>query len=478
MLPRYRGRLHLVFALLGGIVLLAILFALTLTMLGPATPTTRGPLLLTVLVLTFLVSLLSGFLILRWLFRPYRLLVNEAERAPVAIEGESRNEAEFVLQTFQSVVARLQSQQRELELLSARASARADSAEKFSERVIASIPSGLLAFDAEGRATIINAPARALIDASDAAEGEEVRTLLRHVPELAEMIERCLTSGEVYRREEVSLKNSDGRARRLGATVAPIEPREGGRARGALCLITDITEVTELREQVALKKNLESLGEMSAGLSHEFKNALATLHGYAQLLQNLDLDERGRAAATGLLTEVRSLSAMVTSFLNFARPQPLQLEDVSLRELVTECSEELRALYQEKRAQLSTEGEFPNVRADERMLRQVLLNLLRNAAESFDEQETRRVTVRGSIERDAYGKNWAQVEIKDTGPGIPAENLQRIFIPFFTTKAKGHGVGLALAHRVITDHGGTLSAADSHEGGASFTFKLPVATDQ
>src|SRR5207245_6010760 len=101
-------------------------------------------------------------------------------------------------------------------------------------------------------------------------------------------------------------------SKRLGATVAPIDPSATG-SRGALCLLTDITEVTRLREQVALKRNLESLGEMSAGLAHEFKNAMAALHGYAQLLQSIDHDERGQAAAAGLLQEVRSLSEMSTA---------------------------------------------------------------------------------------------------------------------------------------------------------------------
>src|SRR3989454_12669720 len=108
----------------------------------------------------------------------------------------------------------------------------------------------------------------------------------------------------------------------------------------------------QLREPVALKRNLESLGEMSAGLAHEFKNAIATLHGYAQLLQNLELDERGRSAASSLLNEVRNLSEMVTAFLNFARPQPLQLEEISLTELIDDCALELKPLYDELRVEL------------------------------------------------------------------------------------------------------------------------------
>ncbi len=219
--------------------------------------------------------------------------------------------------------------------------------------------------------------------------------------------------------------------RRLGATIAPIElPQERG-PRGALCLLTDITEVTELREQVALKNNLESLGEMSAGLAHEFKNAIATLQGYAQLLQSLELNDKAQVAAGSLLNEVRNLSSMVTAFLNFARPQPLQLEDVSVAELIRDCAEELQM-------ELEVDADDSIViRADERMLRLALLNLIRNAVEAAPGG---RVFVRA---------RESTIEVRDTGKGIPTADLQKIFIPFFTTKAKGHGIGLALTHRVI-----------------------------
>jgi PAS domain S-box-containing protein len=474
---RYGSRTRLVLALLGGVFLLATLFVVAFVAFAPASPAGQRPVLLAVFTGTLIISLLSIVLLMRWLLRPYRQLVGEAERAPVAMRpGTARNEAEFVLETFQSVVAQLQAQQRELESLSLRASARAASAEKFSERIVASVPSGLVAFDARGHATVVNIPARTLIEADGAeTEGQHVKSLLRNAPALAEMVEHCLRTGELYRREEVAVTVTNGRTRRLGATVAPIEMETEHGARGALCLITDITEVTQLREQVALKRNLESLGEMSAGLAHEFKNSLATLHGYAQLFQNLEMNEGGRAAASALLHEVRNLSEMVTAFLNFARPQPLELVEVCLRELVAECSLELRAFYEERRISLDIEGDFPDIRADERMLRQALLNLLRNAAEAIDEESAeQRVRLRGSRERDTDKQEWAQIEITDTGEGIPESDLHRIFIPFFTTKSKGHGIGLALAHRVITEHGGILTASNASEGGAVFTIRLPL----
>jgi signal transduction histidine kinase len=294
------------------------------------------------------------------------------------------------------------------------------------------------------------------------------------------MVNKCIQSGKVYRREVIDVVTPGGVKRQLGGTIAPIELAPELGARGALCLLTDITEVMQLREQVALKQNLESLGEMSAGHAHEFKNAIATLHGYAQLLQNLKLDEAGQTATSSLLNEVRNLSEMVTAFLNFARPQPLELDNVSLIDLLQDCAADLRSLFDERHVELRLDKSAVEqdivVRADERMLRQTLLNLLRNAVEAIsDKALERRVAVVTSVQRDDTGE-WAVVEISDSGEGIPAADLERIFIPFFTTKASGHGVGLALAHRVVTQHGGRLTATNSAtQDGATFRMQLPLS---
>src|ERR1041385_8205699 len=165
------------------------------------------------------------------------------------------------------------------------------------------------------------------------------------------MVQACLSTGKIFRREEIDGSNGSGSVTKLGATVAPIDPSETG-SRGALCLITDITEVTRLREQVALKRNLESLGEMSAGLAHEFKNAMAALHGYAQFLQTVDHDEQAKSAAQALLQEVRNLSEMTTAFLNFPRRQTLQLEEISVDELIDECARELKPLFESRHVKL------------------------------------------------------------------------------------------------------------------------------
>ncbi|HEV7396278.1 MAG TPA: ATP-binding protein [Pyrinomonadaceae bacterium] len=460
-------------------IVVAAMFAVSLYALAPAAPAVRGPILLSAFIVILIASLLCILFFLRWMLRPYRQLVGEAERAPGVHPHKSQDEAQFVLETFQSIVAQLQSQQKELERLTAQASERAASAERFSDRIVASVPSGLIAFDANGRALVINSPGRAILEVDGEVAGQPSNELLKNLPQLAELVETCLRTGTVFRREEIQPTANAHKRRRLGATVAPIDLVS---ERGAICLLTDITEVTELREQVALKRNLESLGEMSAGLAHEFKNAIATLHGYAQLMQNLNLDEPGNQATNSLLKEVRNLSILVNAFLNFARPQPLDLEEVSLTELLTDCAKELESVYDSLQIKLDLSTSLNGddkpimIQADERMLRQAVINLLRNAAEAIpEEQAERRVTVTSSRRQDGSNHEFAQVEISDTGVGIPNSDLQRIFIPFFTTKASGHGIGLALTHRVITEHGGSLNASNSPDGGAVFTLQLPLS---
>jgi PAS domain S-box-containing protein len=472
---RNKTRIQLAVMLLAIVFFVANLFVVATLMRSPLMSTSKGPALLSLLLLTLVLSLLSLGLLLRWMLRPVRQLVVEAEKAPLASRPvSSGSEAEFVLETFQSVVAELQAQRLELERLSAHASARAASAERFNERIIASVPSGLIAFDASGIATVVNRPAAGLISSNGDDTGKSFRELLNGAPDLAQVVERCLVSGEIFRREEIHAVTFDGRQITIGATVAPIDTDGTNSSRGVLCMLTDITEVTRLREQVVLKRNLESLGEMSAGLAHEFKNALATLQGYAQLLQNMDLDAQGRSASSAMLDEVRNLTAMVSSFLNFARPQPLQLVSVSLSALIQECTEDLQTLAVDETVSLEVTGEFPIIRADDRLLRQAFMNVIRNGIEAIAPDAKRReVRVNGTIEAPANGTSKVLVEILDSGQGIPPAHLQRIFLPFFTTKAKGHGIGLALSHRVITEHGGSLRASNAKDGGALFSISLP-----
>ena len=386
----------------------------------------------------------------------------------------SANEIEFVSETLGAVVAELQLKQRELNQLHAQLGERAASAEAFSQYVISSLPSGLVAFDLNGLIRIINQPALEIFDFSAEAPplGKSYLDVFASQTELREIILDSLAKNKFKTDSEMDYQTQNGKLKRLDLTVAPLAVNS--KIAGVLCLISDITEIKRLREQLALQQNLESLGLMSAGLAHEFKNSLAALHTYAQYLNRLQLSEAGHQAATGLAGELKILSEMVTSFLNFSRLQPLNLNVLSLEELFKDCLKELRLQPHNQPVKIIREGSLATSSGDSILLRQVISNLLRNAFQAALDNSAKPPSIKltGSLETDGGGVQWIKVEVTDSGRGISETDLPFVFVPFFTTKNQGHGIGLALSHRIITQHGGTLTAANSAEGGAVFTLRL------
>jgi signal transduction histidine kinase len=243
-------------------------------------------------------------------------------------------------------------------------------------------------------------------------------------------------------------------------------------------LITDITEVTELREQMKLQESLANLGEMAAGLAHEFKNSLATIHGYIQLLEFKGevstVQARQNQAMEAMLGEVRLLAQLVTDFLNFARPQQPILTPVEMRTVVDDCIAELQPQLGKDGIEFRIDGQFPNLLGDESMLKRALSNLLRNAAEAIEPGSADRlIEVAGSVD-GGIGRRYCHMRIRDSGAGIPAPNLHKIFIPFFTTKSRGYGIGLALVQKIFVAHGGDVVVERSDCSGTVFHCRLPL----
>src|SRR5689334_2892169 len=306
-----------------------------------------------IIALAFVLTLMV--LLVRWLLRPYRRMIEAARGSPVHASS-AMSESEFVVETFQALVEQLQAKERELAQLHALERRRAERSERLSERLIANIPSGLVTVASSGAVTAVNAHALKILGARINtaqlyepgtvmfATGEDYRSFLRLSPRLVEMIGQCLDTGHTFRREEVALTLEDGRTRHLGLSISPITDAAQA-VEGALCLLTDITEVLALRERIRMQENLANLGEMAAGLAHEFKNSLATIHGYVQLLElqlNAAPADEQRVTLDAMLNEVRLLARLVTDFLNFARPQQLTLAPVALEGLIGHCVAEAR----------------------------------------------------------------------------------------------------------------------------------------
>ena len=174
------------------------------------------------------------------------------------------------------------------------------------------------------------------------------------------------------------------------------------------------------------------------------------------------------------MNEVRLLSKLVTDFLNFARPQDLHLVTVNLRSIVDACVDEVRPHLISNDIELKVEGDFPQLAVDESLLRRAFINLLRNAIEAIDPQSLRKtIVINGGIDTGPDSR-YAHVRVTDTGTGISVEDLHRIFIPFFTTKSRGYGIGLALVQKILVAHGGDVAVERSGVGGTVFHCRLPL----
>lgn len=393
-------------------------------------------------------------------------------------DGPAR-EADFVVETFQSVIGELQHKGKQLELRSQLDRERADRSERFAERLIAQMPTGLVVIDRTGCITAANPSARELFAGLPSGRTESVRQIavFETAPGLSPLIADCLASGQSFQRREIELRTrtADGATRCLGVSVSPIGPA-GGPVEAALALMTDLTEVVALRDRVRVQETLASLGEMAAGLTHELKNSLATIQGYAQLLAGIDA--RATEPSDALMTEVRMLSQMVTDFLNFAKPQDLALAPVRLVDVVESVVDRLGDRLATDEIVTTVNDETGNppafVRADEMLLSRAILNLVQNAIEAIEGIDgPRRIDL--SMRRS--DPNEMLLEIRDNGPGIPLEDLARIFIPFFTTRSRGYGIGLALTQKIILAHGGRITVENGNPG-AVFRCHLPAtATD-
>lgn len=226
------------------------------------------------------------------------------------------------------------------------------------------------------------------------------------------------------------------------------------------------------RNELERSARLSALGRLVAGVAHEVRNPLASLHATAEMfLDDYDEGHRKRRMVELNFEEVKRLEGVVERFLSFARPGP----PVRAREEVAELLERVKALSTStaKERGIAIDVQSPadeHVVVDGDQILQVLLNLVLNAVDASPDKAT--VVVRGRCEGDT-----CVVEVEDRGPGVPRELQERIFDPFFTTRASGTGLGLSLANQIAEAHGGSIVYESREGGGARFCLRLPCEPD-
>jgi len=382
------------------------------------------------------------------------------------------NPSAFMAASMQGVIQRLREQEKELERLHRIEKDRAEQTERLSEEVTRNMPAGLLVVNSTGIISSANPAAEQVLGIRGLAF-RRYSEALDEGSELTALVAECLKNGKIFRREEVKHSSPGGEGKRLGVTISPIRRGEG-KINGAICLLTDLTELAALQQQVQLKENLAALGELSAGIAHEFKNALATISGYAQLIRSESQAGEAHDYAENILEQTRNITHVVTEFLKYARPLDISTEAVPLQPIIERVVSEIGEAMPKIR--IRCEGLFGSVAGDEGLLRQAFLNLARNAAEaSAGAANGGRVLLRGEgVRQNENG--FQRVTIFDNGAGIPADVREKLFRPFFTTKANGTGLGLAVVQKIIVQHGGQVRARNRSEGGAAFIVTLPMST--
>jgi len=403
-------------------------------------------------------------------------------------KADTDNPSAFMTASMHGVIEKLRAQEKELARLHLLAQERAQESERLTEEVTRNMPTGLLLVNATGAISSTNPAAEEALGARP-MRYRSYKEILGPDSDLARMLSACLSEGETFHRSEVEHMTSEGEVRRLGVTISPIYRSKGlaktggpvartatgssgAKVSGALCLMSDLTELAALQKQIRWKENLAALGEMSAGIAHEFKNALATISGYAQMIHSEAKPGDIRESSERILDQTRALTHVVTEFLRFAKPLEICYETVAMQPLVERVAEELHEATPQ--CEVECEGAFVELPGDEALLRQALVNLTRNAAEAARAGGgVPRVKISGSME-DLGGKRWQRICVSDNGPGIPERDLPKIFLPFYTTKSEGTGLGLAVVQKVALQHGGSIEARNRPDAGADFILWLPL----
>ncbi len=236
-------------------------------------------------------------------------------------------------------------------------------------------------------------------------------------------------------------------------------------------IIRDLTETKALQEQVLKSERLAALGQLVAEVSHEIKNPLVMIGGYARQLLRSAPDPKGQAKLQIIVDEVRRLEALVGELRDLYQPKALHLETIDMGVLLKDVRELIQV--EARKRQIELVLDIPPgpvlVEGDRDKLKQVILNLSRNGMEAMDQGG--KLTVRAQCLEDRV-----EVTVSDEGPGIPDPELDKIFVPFYTTKKQGTGLGLSVSKRIIEEHRGcSFSLASGRDKGAVAKITMPTS---
>jgi signal transduction histidine kinase len=357
--------------------------------------------------------------------------------------------------------------------------------DRFFRHLVFNLRTGVLAITRDGRIAAMNDMAYRVLALPAGVDfiGRPFTEVLSDVPEVLRVLQQAFDGNDLPNRAEMRLRKT-GRA--MGYTLSHIHD-DNGRMVGATLFFKDLTKVEQMEERERLRDRLAALGEMAAAIAHEVKNPLASIEVMAGVLKRQMTDrEEALETLNDIIKEAKMANSIVVEVLEFVRPIQLQVERSPLDEVLKDSITLAEGKMRRGAVSIDTviEADVPEMLADPHQLRQLFSNLLANAFEALGGEG--HVDLRAWLlpgEDEPVGAADPQppqvvVEVRDSGPGITADNMERIFSPFFSTKPQGTGLGLAIVRKVVDAHDGHIDAVSAPGRGATFRVTLPVVPSE
>jgi two-component system nitrogen regulation sensor histidine kinase GlnL len=351
----------------------------------------------------------------------------------------------------------------------------------FYRDLVWNLQNGVLAVTDDGRIAVMNAVAYRIFGLQPRTSdiGRHYSEVLRELPDVARIVSGAFELSALPNRAELRLRRT---GKVIGYTLSQIRD-EHGEVTGATLFFKDLTRVEQLEERERLRDRLAALGEMAAAIAHEVKNPLAGIEVMAGLLKRkLSDNEDAQTTLKDIIKEAKMANAIVLEVLDFVRPIRLQVERIALSDVVRDAvlTAESNAPRGGIKLTIDVPETLPRIEGDTHQLRQLFANLLANAFEALGGEGSVRISATERApdeavgEADVNGGPMVEVEVVDDGPGVPADLIDRIFSPFFTTKPQGTGLGLAIVRKIVNAHDGRIDVSMLSPRGTRFVVTLPV----
>jgi two-component system nitrogen regulation sensor histidine kinase GlnL len=353
------------------------------------------------------------------------------------------------------------------------------------QALVAGLPDAVVGVGGDLRVVLWNPAAEALLGRSSRRVlGREIKDVLPPETSLVRHLADTLATGESRSESEATVEGADGRPVHVSVLTAPLAGR-GGAVEAAVAVVRDVSRLRQLEDEVRRGETLAAVGRMAVGLAHEIRNPLSAIQGAVQLMKREWGEDPRLAEYAGVLqAEVGRVNRIIEMLLDLGRPVTLRPVPLNLHQLL----ERVALLSTEMAAERGVaivrryDPSLPPILADEDRIVQVFHNLVRNAIEAMPGGGRVTLVTRVSlnplfakVDLGQGPRSMVEVQVLDEGPGIPEADRARLFTPFFTTKDRGFGLGLALCHRILEEHRGAIQVSGAPGQGAAVSCFLPIA---